>query len=99
MVNESGDASVWIYLEIVRSLVFALLEGQMDGLVGQSQLFKNDGNFPNEQHNLAGTTSAILFDKRAIRTNTPAIRPKDTGVQGKLLSVRHLVICCVGTCR
>lgn len=53
MVDESGDASVRIDLEVVRSLVFTFLDGQINGLIGQSELLENDGDFPSDQNQRA----------------------------------------------
>lgn len=36
VVNEGGDATVWVDLEVVGGLMLPFLEGQINGLVSQS---------------------------------------------------------------
>ena len=46
VIDESGDAAVRVDLEVFRTLLFLLLEIQVYGLVGKTELIKEEGNFP-----------------------------------------------------
>ena len=46
VIDESGDAAVRIDLEVFWTLLLLLLEIQVYGLVGKTELIKEEGNFP-----------------------------------------------------
>ncbi len=46
MVDESGNTTVGVVLGVLGSLLLALLEVEVDGLVCQTKLLKDDGDLP-----------------------------------------------------
>lgn len=48
VVNERGDAAVWVVLGVLRRLLFALLENQVDGLIHEAELLEDERDFPME---------------------------------------------------
>jgi len=46
MVDDGGDATVWVDLQVIWSLMLALAEVEVDSFVCQSQFLENDGGFP-----------------------------------------------------
>lgn len=46
MVDKSRDTTVGVELGVLRSFVLALLEVEVDTLVGQAKLGQDEGNLP-----------------------------------------------------
>ena len=50
MVDDRRDAAVGVVLGVLGGLVLALLEVEVDGLVGQAELLKDEGDLPVSRH-------------------------------------------------
>ena len=61
VVDDGGDATVGVDLQVVWSLVFSLFEIEIHGLVRQPEFFENDGGFPK---NWNGVRMAVALGKR-----------------------------------
>ena len=68
VVDDGGDATVGVDLQVIRSLMLALAEVEVDRFVCQPEFFENDCNFP---ENRVGFQTALNVweggDKRTSR--------------------------------
>jgi len=46
MVDDGGDATIWVDLQELWSLLLLLAEVEVHGFIGQPKLFENDSDFP-----------------------------------------------------
>ena len=87
MVDDGGNATVGVELQVIWSLLFALAEFEVDRFVCQPEFFENDSGFP---ESWIGFQTALTFGKDG--TNVPAVGSTLVGVQSELLSVRHSLL-------
>lgn len=85
VVDDGGDATVWIDLQIFRILLFFLAEIEVHRLIRQPEFFKDDGDFPKNQIDFQDGREA---SEERVR-DLPAVNTSFVGVQSKLLSVGH----------
>ena len=86
VVNDGGNAAVRVYLQELRALLFFLAEVEVHRLVRQPELFKNNGNFPENQIGF----QIVRKSRRKAELSSPSIRATAAmSVKGKLLAVRH----------
>jgi hypothetical protein len=90
VVDDGGDATVGVDLQVIWSLVLGLAEVEVDRLVCQPEFFEDDGGFP---ENRVSFQTAITFGREG--SNVPAIGSTLVGVQSELLSVRHSLLVAV----
>ena len=60
MVDDGGDATVRIDLQVIWSLVFALAEVEVDRFIRQPEFFEDDGDFP---ENRVSFQTAVTFGR------------------------------------
>jgi hypothetical protein len=87
VVDDGGDATVGVDLQVIWSLVLGLAEVEVDRLVCQPEFFEDDGGFP---ENRVSFQTAITSGREG--SNVPAIGSTLVGVQSELLSVRHSLL-------
>lgn len=80
MINYRRDATVGVELGVFRSFVLALAKVQVDRLVGQAELFEDDGDLPAQR---------ISADPALRKSDKPAVGARYVGVKSKLFAVRH----------
>ena len=97
VVNDCRDAPVWIDPEVFGSFVLPFREGQIHGLTSQPSSSRTMATFLVVR--ISGQEVSDPLRRTSYRTGIPAIRPKDVGVQGKLFSMRYLVVPCGLPCR
>ena len=85
MVDERGNATVGVELGELGGLVLALVELQVDRLVGQAKLLKNEGDLPTSEE----VPSTLCSSSDMWRKHKPSVRTTLVGVKSELLAVRH----------
>ena len=85
VVDDGGNATVRVYLHILRTLLFPLAEVEVHRLVRQPKFLKNNGDFPESQISF----QIVGKSRREADSSSPSVRASSVGVQSKLLAVRH----------
>ena len=84
MIDDGGDATVWIDLQIIWTLLLAFVEVEVDRFVRQPEFFEDDGGFPEARVSFRTTTTL-----GGGQVNAPAVGSTLVGVQSELLSMGH----------
>ena len=83
VIDNGGDATVGVDLQVVWGLVLSLAEIEVDRFVRQPEFFENDGDFPE------GRAGFRIPVTSAGGANVPAVGSTGVRVQGELLPVGH----------
>lgn len=90
MVDEGGDAPVGVQLEVLRVLLLADLDVDVDDVELQPQLLQDNSDLPERIKSFAGqlqvTTTCAGSTKRY---RSQGVGPNDTAVESELLARRH----------
>ena len=87
MVNDGGDATVGVDLQVIWSLMLALVEVEVDRFVCQPEFFEDDGDLPGHRIGFRRSCREGEAGK-----NVPAVGSTLVGVQSELLSMRHSLL-------
>ena len=72
VVNDGGDATVGVDLQVIWGLLLALVEVEVDRFVCQPEFFEDDGDFPD--HRVSFQTS-LAFEENGNERTSRWVRP------------------------
>lgn len=86
VVHEGRDAPIRVVLDVLRRLVFALSDVEIDAVVAESELSKHKCDLPVTREHC----ETIQTAPSTARNCSPAVWAAGMRIQRELLSVRHV---------